>query len=163
MMCFCSFPDSQQGIERLQKKQKDYARKCSVRYNYQGLSAREIGIRTYIYRLLFKYFNAFSSTDVYVRKTDELYREVSISDSDYICNFANWQGEKEYAPKFQYGEGVFMSFEGLEVRVPSKYDEYLTQKYGDWRADLPEDQKVGSHNFEILDLEKPYTHYVENF
>lgn len=39
-------------------------------------------------------------------------------------------------------------------------DEYLTQKYGDWRADLPEDQKVGHHYAEVIDLNRPYTDYI---
>ena len=53
-----------------------------------------------------------------------------------------------------------MKFEDLTVRVPERYDEYLTQKYGDWRSDLPHDQKVGHHRAAILDLTRPYTDYV---
>ena len=53
-----------------------------------------------------------------------------------------------------------MKFEGLDVRVPELYDEYLTQKYGDWRADLPEEQQKGHHYYEILDLDRPYTEYI---
>lgn len=77
------------------------------------------------------------------------------------CNHGNWQGKLEYAPREQYGEGTWADFEGLKVRIPEKYDEYLTQKYGDWRADLPEDQKVGHHYAEVIDLEHPYTDYIE--
>ena len=54
-----------------------------------------------------------------------------------------------------------MFFEGLEVNVPTHYDLYLTKSYGDWRADLPEDQKVGHHYAEVIDLNRPYTDYVE--
>lgn len=79
-----------------------------------------------------------------------------------ICNHGNWQGKLEYAPREQYGEGAWATFEGLNVRVPEKYDEYLTQKYGDWRADLPPEQQVGHHYAEVIDLERPYTDYVEH-
>ena len=52
------------------------------------------------------------------------------------------------------------TFEGMKVRIPAQYDAYLTQKYGDWRADLPEEQKIGHHYAEVVDLEHPYTDYV---
>ena len=43
--------------------------------------------------------------------------------------------------------------------MSEKFDEYLTQKYGDWRADLPEDEQVGHHYYDVCDLEKSYTEY----
>ncbi len=76
------------------------------------------------------------------------------------CNHGNWQGKLEYAPREQYGEGIIVRFEGLDMRVPEKYDEYLTQKYGDWRADLPEEKKVGHHHYEVMDLTRSYTEYL---
>lgn len=84
-----------------------------------------------------------------------------IDDSALICNHGNWQGKLEYAPREQYGNGIMMKFEGLDVRVPEKYDEYLTQKYGDWRADLPPEQQVGHHYYTVCDLTKPYTYYMK--
>lgn len=76
------------------------------------------------------------------------------------CNHGNWQGKLEYAPKEQYGDGTWATFEGLKVRIPEKYDEYLTQKYGDWRAELPAEQQVGHHYAEVIDLNRPYTDYI---
>lgn len=102
------------------------------------------------------------------RKVDKIAQKIELLISKYptetsglICNHGNWQGKLEYAPKSQYGNGTWAMFEGLRVRIPEKYDEYLTQKYGDWRADLPDDQKVGHHYYEIMDLEHPYTDYIK--
>ena len=53
-----------------------------------------------------------------------------------------------------------VEFEMLNVRVPEQYDAYLTQKYGNWRADLPKEQQVGHHYYDVFDLKKPYTAYV---
>lgn len=83
-------------------------------------------------------------------------------ESELICNHGNWQGKLEYAPREQYGEGAWAEFEGLKVRIPEKCDEYLTQKYGDWRADLPPEQQVGHHFAEVIDLNRPYTDYIEH-
>ena len=64
--------------------------------------------------------------------------------------------------RFVYADcTLFILPEGLKVRIPENYDAYLTQKYGDWRADLPEDQKVGHHYAEVIDLNRPYTDYIE--
>lgn len=82
-----------------------------------------------------------------------------IEESALWCNYGNWQGKLEYAPRQQYGDGTWMKFEGLTVRIPEKFDEYLTQKYGDWRAEIPEEKQVGHHYYEVIDLERPYTAY----
>lgn len=95
----------------------------------------------------------------YSIKYDALISAYPTTESPIICNHGNWQGKLEYASREQYGEGLKMPFEGLIVRVPQEYDEYLTQKYGDWRADLPEEQRVGHHYYEVMDLKKPYTVY----
>ncbi len=80
--------------------------------------------------------------------------------SEYWCNHGNWQGKLEYAPREQYGEGYWTTFEGLRVRVPERYDEYLTQKYGDWRADLPLEQQEGHHYAAVIDLHSPFCDYI---
>ena len=53
-------------------------------------------------------------------------------------------------------------FEGLKIRVPENYDEYLTQKYGDWRSDPPQDEQVGHHYYSVLDVKTPYTEYIND-
>lgn len=75
-------------------------------------------------------------------------------ETDVLCNHGNWQNELEYAPIEQYGEGVMMEFEGLPVRVPQRYEEYLKQKYGDWRADPPKEKQVGHHYYTVCDVSK---------
>ena len=71
---------------------------------------------------------------------EKLYCRFPLEKSDLWCNYGNWQGELEYAPKWQYGNGTWAVFEGMRVRIPEQYDAYLTQKYGDWRSDPPLDQ-----------------------
>lgn len=59
------------------------------------------------------------------------------------CCHGNWRVSRDCAPKAQYGKGKTMLFEGVPMRVPAQYDEYLTQRYGDWRSDLPAHEKHG--------------------
>ena len=76
------------------------------------------------------------------------------------CNFGNSPSKSEYADKSQYGKGGVAVFEGMNAYVPEKFDEYLTQKYGDWRTDLPEEEQIGHHYADIVDIERPYTDYI---
>lgn len=96
----------------------------------------------------------------YAKKFEKVISTYAPETSEYWCNHGNWQGKLEYAPREQYGDGYWTTFEGLRVRVPEKYDEYLTQKYGDWRADLPVEQQIGHHFAEVIDLHRPYTDYI---
>ena len=107
-----------------------------------------------------RFFGYHKRTEQILDKLTSLLSANRPEESSVWCNHGNWQGRLEYAPREQYGEGKWATFEGLKVRIPERYDEYLTQKYGNWREDLPEDQKVGHHYAEVIDLERPYTDYI---
>lgn len=96
----------------------------------------------------------------YAKKFEKVISAYAPEASEYWCNHGNWQGKLEYAPREQYGEGYWTTFEGLRVRVPKRYDEYLTQKYGDWRADLPLEQQEGHHYAAVIDLHSPFCDYI---
>ena len=92
---------------------------------------------------------------------EKLYSRYSTDKSERWCNYGNWQGKLEYAPKWHYGNGTVMTFEGLPVRIPENYDAYLTQKYGDWRSDPPIDKQQTHHISTIIDTEKSYKSYLK--
>ncbi|MBR2041946.1 MAG: LicD family protein [Oscillospiraceae bacterium] len=96
-----------------------------------------------------------------VKSYEKAVSKYDISGSELLCNFGNSPFMNECSPKWHYGNGIMMKFEDIDVRVPEKFDEYLTLKYGNWRADLPESEKKGHHYYKICDLEKPYTYYTE--
>lgn len=68
------------------------------------------------------------------------------------CCHGNWQGKLEYAPAEQYGRGVWMEFEGMQVPVPEGYDGYLRRKYGAYTQDPPREEQTGHHHL----TEKPW-------
>lgn len=100
-------------------------------------------------------------TDRIIRCFENIIIQYSPERSKVWCNHGNWQGKVEYAPAWHYGEGAWVNFEGLRVRIPEKYDAYLTQKYGNWRAEIPKDQQVGHHSYLVCDCNRPYTEYIE--
>ena len=97
-----------------------------------------------------------------VANMDKFFAGFPIDDSVYWCNYGNWQGKTEYASPCQYGEGAWEDFEGIKVRIPENFDVYLTQKYGDWRADLPESEQVGHHFAVMIDTKHSYQMIVSN-
>ncbi len=119
---------------------------------------KKIHIRNKVLRLLGvhkKVYQAHASLE-------RLYAKYPPQESELWCNFGNWQGKLEYAPKWHYGKGTMATFEGIQVRIPENYDAYLTQKYGNWRNDPPEDKQKSHHISTIVDTEKSYRFYVEN-
>lgn len=132
-------------------------------YNWQRSASfkGETTTKTMCVRLVGRLLGYHKRTNQVVRKLDKLIRRCDIDESDVICNHGNWQGKLEYAPKWHYGEGIWGEFEGLKVRLPGNADSYLTQKYGNWREDLPEEKKIGHHFFSVCDVNKSYLYYTE--
>ncbi len=94
------------------------------------------------------------------QKLNKCLSKYPVKGSELICNHGNWQGKLEYAPKWHYGNGAKADFQGLTSYVPESYDEYLRQKYGDWRADLPPEEQKGHHYHSICDVNTAYTYYL---
>ena len=133
-----------------------------VRLSYNRLSPENIGmLRTNWYWLLFRLCGYKSDTAAETAVFDKYISSFSIEDSDVWCNHANSTSPLEYAPKEQYGAGAWAKFEGLTVRIPEQYDAYLTQKYGDWRSDLPADEQHGHHYYVKCDLHRSYRDSTE--
>lgn len=94
-----------------------------------------------------------------VRKLNELYQKYSYHHSQVIGNFGGAWGAKEIMPKAVFGNGATGIFEGREIRLPEKTDEYLTRLYGDYMTPPPPEKRISHHNCTVIDLEKPYTAY----
>lgn len=152
--------EKEQRRYRKMKKQFEGKRRVHLAYNRFSRSTLFMW-RTNAYYLCNRLFGAFSDTSSCIAQYDRLIASYPLERSERWCNYANSASETEYAPREQYGDGVMMSFEGLQVRIPERYDAYLTQKYGDWRADLPEDQKKGHHYYVVCDLHTPYKEYMK--
>lgn len=150
------YPDNDKDISKLEAEKIKFLRNMSCVYDMPDLT-----FKAKLAKKLRRILGKNKHTDKRVAKFEKVISSPNADSSSIICNHGNWQGKLEYAPKEQYGLGVWATFEGLKVRIPEKYDEYLTQKYGDWRADLPEDQKVGHHYFAVCDVNRPYSDYIE--
>ena len=149
------YPESLKLQKRLERKKFFY--KLLISSVYESNCSLKIRILRKIFRIL----GVHKRTGRILVKYEKLISAYSTKKSSVWCNHGNWQGNLEYAPKEQYGQGIIMKFQGVDVRVPERYDEYLTQKYGDWRSDPPQDDQIGHHHYSVMDLEVPYTEYMK--
>ncbi len=121
----------------------------------------ECGLPAKVLRSFFRFFGVHKRTKKVLAKYEKLISAYPTATSRIWCNHGNWQGVREYFTREQYGDGIEMNFETIKVRVPEKYDDYLTQKYGDWRSDPPKDEQVGHHYYSVMDLNKSYIEYIK--
>ena len=149
------YPDNKVESKKLERRIK----KLKLRLSSAFPVSDEQKLLTKLFFMSEKILGVSRRTSKYATELDRTVTKYNLNKSKLWCNHGNWQGNLEYAPRAQYGKGIFVEFEGIKVRIPEKYDEYLTQKYGDWRADLPEEEKQGHHYYEICDLSRPYTYY----
>ena len=94
-------------------------------------------------RRLGRLFGWHRHTDRIIRRTEKAIAAFDPAACKVWGCHGNWRTSRDHAPAEQYGSGVPALFEGLPVRIPAQYDAYLTQRYGDWRADLPSEQQHG--------------------
>lgn len=98
-------------------------------------------------------------TDRVAKRYERMITRYPVREDGIVCNHANWQGVLDYSPVSHFGQGAEGSFEGLPVRLPEQYGEYLTQKYGDYTQDPPPERQVGHHYCAVCDCCVPYTEY----
>lgn len=85
-------------------------------------------------------------------KRDALFR--SVTTGSFLANHCGAWGKKETVPADWYGEGTVLIFEGLEVRAPCKYHQWLTQVYGDYMPLPPAEKRVPHHHIDAFDPER---------
>ncbi len=148
------YPDDVKLQERLEKEKR--------RYSKMRLCCLNISLSFKVKILVFleKLCGIHRNPSKFVNRLENYIKQYPIDKSLVWCNHGNWQGKLEYAPREQYGKGTFVQFEGLRVRIPENYDEYLTQKYGDWRAEPPISEKEGHHYHYICDTKCSYKEYI---
>lgn len=114
-----------------------------------------------IHYTVFRALGCHRRTARILEKFDRVISAYPVETARVWCNHGNRQKKLEYAPREQYGSGTKAFFEGMEVTVPERFDEYLTQKYGDWRSDPPAAAQKSHHGVLVADADRPYTEYLD--
>ena len=75
------------------------------------------------------------------RRFMKLCNKHPFQDAELIVNAQFGYGMKEFIPKNYYSEGIQMDYADLSVRIPEKYEAYLTHVYGDYMQIPSEKQR----------------------
>lgn len=150
------YPSNEKDQKKLEQKKRWFSWQwgCALKGKRSLISS--------IHYTFFRLIGCQNRTAELLEKYESIISAWPVETASVWCNHGNWQGKLEYADRNQYGNGAIAIFEGMKVRIPENYDAYLTQKYGDWRADLPEEQKKSHHFHTICDPSRPYTDYVKD-
>lgn len=116
----------------------------------------ETAFKRFLTKIIYLLYPDISKT---VIKRDNLFRKYPYSSSRFVSDLG---GHCDIVSKDVFGKGTIGIFEGLEVVLPEKYDEYLTQTYGDYMTLPPTEQQIGHHFYETVDMNRPYKDYIDN-
>lgn len=94
-------------------------------------------------------------------KKEKLFRKSEQKGAGTVSTLCGFWGKGENMPRDIFDTVEKMSFEGIEVNVPGKWDEYLTLLYGDYMTPPPEKERTTHHYTEIIDPEKSYKEYIK--
>ena len=74
-------------------------------------------------------------------------------ESDYYINFASYKMcDEEIFKKSDFGEGVYLEFEGKSYRAPKNYDKILKTRYGNYMELPPVEERILKHKPEYIDF-----------
>ncbi len=138
-----------QGVHSLNRRISD----CYYTFDTkQSFKRRMIGLIDYV---------KHPDARVALLERDKIFK--SVREGGLLINWGGAWGKKEIAPAEWYGNGADAVFEGIHVKVPSDYDKWLTQVYGDYMQLPPEEKRVTHHFTEVIDPYKPYTDYGNKY
>lgn len=107
-------------------------------------------------RLVIKIANAIHIEKKLKYSTWSKYYKNCITKYDMTAPFAgNYTGAyklKEIVPSDYFSESTTLEFEGIPLKVPKRYEEYLIAIYGEDYMQLPPEEKRVPHQYEIVTL-----------
>lgn len=92
-------------------------------------------------------------------KLEKIITQFPYESSKYVGNYLGSYGEKEFVPKECFGKPILYCFEDTEFYGPQNYDLYLSSIYGDYMQLPPVNQRINTHQYFFIDLDKPYREY----
>ena len=92
----------------------------------------------------------FISPNKEKNKIDKLLKRQKVEESNYIGTIMGAYRTREIVPKIFFGNGAYYEFEGIMLRGPEMFSEYLTHMYGNY-MELPPVENRKTH-FQIIEI-----------
>ncbi|MBR6979100.1 MAG: LicD family protein [Prevotella sp.] len=101
----------------------------------------------------------FTTTEKMSKLNEKLIKYYANKRTRYIGEISTeYKYKRSRRERALYEELIDHPFEDRFFKIPKKYDEILTQAYGDWRTPRPEAPTI--HGAVFFDTEHPYTDYL---
>jgi lipopolysaccharide cholinephosphotransferase len=115
---------------------------------------RQKRLKLFLKQPIFHFYCRLKASSAYAR-----YKEVETSieilnGSNYLSMSGISSYKRQTYSKDWFEEGVIMPFENLSIRLPKKYDAYLTHMFGDYMTPPPLKEQVSHHYLYFYDLTK---------
>jgi LPS biosynthesis protein len=144
--------EHEKQIEIWHKYEKSAA-KLTAMNNFCKLSLSN-GLNNFLYAIKCRWYRIVYNKHKLIKKSENVAKSNLIGNSPNIANFHGAWGLKEVVSKETFGEGILTDFEGIKVRIPANFDEYLTSLYGDYMTPPPIGKQKGHHTPYYLNLGK---------
>lgn len=89
-----------------------------------------------------------------VRNYENSLKKVKSLKGDYYMSFSGPYGGKELLPKEWFAESMEFPFEDTSIYLPSEYDKYLRQLYGDYLTPPPVEKQKSVHGRYYVNISK---------
>ena len=110
--------------------------------------------RPFYQRMIINLINTFYSRGKIYHKLEN--EAVKYGETNHLANLFGAWGIKEYMKKELFVNTITAEFENNRFNIPEKYDEYLTQMYGNYMEFPPEEQRGKHHNVVHVSLTDEY-------
>ena len=91
------------------------------------------------------------------KKYDECHKRMIERKGDYYLCYESMYGERDILKKEWFSSTIDAEFEGMTMKIPSGYDAFLTQVYGDYMKLPPAEKQVTHHAHYFLDLNRRWS------
>ena len=149
------------GVADTEKETKHILSKIYRKLNF--VLARTTGIRKgrSLYKNLFVLISriipkCFINEKKMIKQIDFICIKKNFYTQKYSGNIFGAYRYKEVMLQNIYGRPTKYNFETLEIYGVEKYDEYLTNLYGNYMQLPPLEKRLSHHDFILLDLNKSY-------
>lgn len=142
-----------------QKVLKDKANYLSYILRYKnvkegGFAFHKISLKAKLVIYIRTFFMLFVPKRKLIRKFEKLCLQYPYESSVTTVNISGDYYMKEFIPKKFYGKGVLKNYDGLQIRVPELYHEYLQHFYDDYMEFPPVEERVTDEYYYIKEYSR---------
>lgn len=127
-----------------------------------GFSFHKISLKAKLVIYIRAFFMLFISKRKLISRFEKLCMQYPYDSSAITVNISGGYYLKEFIPKRFYGKGLYKKYEGLQIRVPELYHEYLQHFYGDYMKFPPEEERITNEFYYISKRFNSKVETVEN-